>query len=359
MEPFSYFVGLDVHRQTISYCVKKADGGIEREGRLESKREALEQLGKQMGPEYLVGLEATICSHWIYNFLKPYAGAVWMGQPAKLKALQASKRKNDELDARTLADLLRCDLFPRCYVMPIELEMLRRQLRYRALLIREQTLFKNKAAGLLIECGVPYETRKLHSKKYFQQLLKEGEGMSEELRALLRLNRQQLEGVSSVARSLVKALKADPALRQRLLALSAIDGVGEITALTWALEVGQPQRFPNHNHAVSYCGLCKAENNSAGKEKRGPLSKKRNAILQTVLIETAHLAPQYNAQLRQTRDKALARGAKPNEAVIAVARKLVRYLLAVDRQYFAQRENAAAAGAPAATRPPLVSTSAA
>jgi hypothetical protein len=42
--------------------------------------------------------------------------------------------------------------------------------------VRERTLFKNKTAGLLIENGVPYETKKLHQRKYFQSLLKDGEG---------------------------------------------------------------------------------------------------------------------------------------------------------------------------------------
>ena len=43
-------------------------------------------------------------------------------------------------------------------------------------------LFKNKAAGLLIEHGVPYDSKKLHGKKYFGELLKNSEGMTESWR---------------------------------------------------------------------------------------------------------------------------------------------------------------------------------
>jgi transposase len=96
---------------------------------MEATRAALQAFGESLGANCAMGLEATICSHWIYNFLKPYSAQILMAQPAKLKALQAAKNKNDKLDARTLADLLRCNLFPECYVLPVDLEMLRRQLR--------------------------------------------------------------------------------------------------------------------------------------------------------------------------------------------------------------------------------------
>ena len=112
-------------------------------------------------------------------------------------------------------------------------------------------------------------------------------------------------------------------------------------ALTWAVEVGQPGRFPNERHAISYCGLCAAERESAGVQKRGPLSKQRNRFLQTTLIEAAHLAIVHNQKLRTIYETECQRGPK-NRATLEVARRLVRWLLAMDRQYFASRNAAAA-----------------
>jgi ribosomal protein L29 len=60
------------------------------------------------------------------------------------------------------------------------------------------------------------------------------------------------------------------------------------------------------------------------------------------LIECAKLAPQFNAKLAEVRQKALAGGANANQATIAVARKLVAYLLAVDRAFFASADRMAA-----------------
>ena len=104
-----------------------------------------------------------------------------------------------------------------------------------------------------------------------------------------------------------------------------------MTALTWVLEVGEVSRFSSAKHAVSYCGLCSAERSSAGIQKRSPISKQRNKHLQTVLVEAAKLSQHFNAELTLLHEKALLKGNR-NRATIAVARKLVAYLLAVDRR---------------------------
>jgi transposase IS116/IS110/IS902 family protein len=106
--------------------------------------------------------------------------------------------------------------------------------------------------------------------------------------------------------------------------------VGPITALTWALEIGDPHRFSSIGDACSYCGLTAALRSSAGKEQRGPISKQRNAWLQTILIEAAKVAPIWNPQLAAVHAKELAHS-HANRATLEVARKLVAYLLAVDK----------------------------
>src|SRR5262249_38090057 len=96
-----------------------------------------------------------------------------------------------------------------------------------------------------------------------------------------------------------------------------------------ALEVGDPQRFPSVGDAVRYCGLTSALDSSADKQKRGPISKQRNAHLQTVLVEAAKVAPRWNPQLAAVHAREVQRGHR-NRATLEVARKLVAYLLAVD-----------------------------
>jgi transposase len=309
-----HYIGFDVHKKTIAYCVKTADGHIVEEGTLQAQRMELCRWAKRRQVAWQGAMEATLFSAWIYDTLKPYAQQLSMGHPAKMKAITAGKKKSDCLDARTIADLLRCNLLPACYVLPPHLRDLRRLLRYRNLVVRQSVRMQNRMAGLLMESGAPKSLREV----------------PESVKDLLRMSRGSMEMFESTQKQLIKRLLCDPALEQRLERLMSIDGVGPITALTWALEVADPHRFSSVADAVSYCGLTAAFRSSAGKQQRGPISKQRNAWLQTALIEAAKLAPRWNPQLAALHAQQRERG-HANRATLQVARKLVAYLLAVDK----------------------------
>ena len=170
-----HYVGLDVHKKSIAYCVKQADGVIVREGAVEARREDLGAWAAKLPKPWTGAMEATLFSDWVYDQLTPYAAALKMGHPARMRAIATSKKKTDQIDARTICDLLRCDLLPPAYVMPPDLRQVRRVLRYRSLLVRAGVQMQNKIAGLLLEMGVEYDTPRLHRKKYFGQLLQEKE----------------------------------------------------------------------------------------------------------------------------------------------------------------------------------------
>jgi transposase len=78
-------------------------------------------------------MEATLFTGWIYDLLKLFARESKVAHPA-MKAITASKKKNDKIAARTIADLLRCNLLPECYMAPCAIRHLRRVLGYRNLI---------------------------------------------------------------------------------------------------------------------------------------------------------------------------------------------------------------------------------
>jgi transposase len=203
-------------------------------------------------------------------------------------------------------------------------------LRYRNLVVAQATQMKNKMSGLLMESGAEYNKQQLHGKKYFTELLGTLEEVPESVKDLLRLSRGALEVFETTQQQLLNRLKKETLLVKRLATLTSIRGVGDVTALTWALEMGNPHRFSSIGDAVSYCGLTSALVASADKQKRGPISKQRNAHMQTVLIEAAKLAPRWNPQLAAIHELELKRGNR-NRATLEVARRLVAYLLAVDK----------------------------
>ncbi|MGJ5821007.1 IS110 family transposase [Paludibaculum fermentans] len=325
-----YYLGLDVHKKTISYCLKLVDGSIVAEGTVSTQRKSLEAWLRQLPTPWCGAMEATLFTGWIYDFLLPHSRSLLVAHPAMLKAISASKKKNDKIDARKVADLLRCNLLPTCYMAPPELRELRRLLRYRSLMVRQAVRMKNKTAGLLMEVGAEYNKEKLPQPGYFRDLLETVEDVPDSVKDLLRISRGAAELFDEAQRRLVAGLLRNPLLKQRVARLRSIGGVGEILALTWAVEVGEPSRFPTVGRALSYCGLTGAQISSAGKDQRAPISKQRNKHIQTILIEAAKVAPLWNPQLKQVHERERSRG-NANRATLAVARKLVAYLLAVDR----------------------------
>jgi hypothetical protein len=136
---------------------------------------------------------------------------------------------------------------------------------------------------------------------------------------------------SRLTDAVVSSLERDPLLAERLKRLRTIPGVGPITALTWALEIGDVSRFQSVKQAISYCGLCSAERSSANRLVRMPISKQRNKHIQQTLVEAAKLAPRYSHELTLVYERERQRGNK-NRATLAVARKMVAYMLAVERR---------------------------
>jgi transposase len=184
-----------------------------------------------------------------------------------LQAITAAKKKNDRIDAERVAD---CSALICC---------------------------RNKMSGLLMEVGAPYSKRRLHGKQYFGILLGRLADIPDSIADLLKLSRSGVEMFESVQKRLLRALRENATIRDRVERLMSIPGVWEITALTWVLEVDETDRFRSLRQAASYCGLCSAQREFVSKEQRGPLSKKRNKHLQTALVEVANIAPLRNPLL--------------------------------------------------------------
>src|ERR1700674_4152060 len=326
-----YYIGLDVHKKTISYCVKDAAGKIHREGKIGSTRRELDAWIKTLPQPRMMAMEATIFTGWIYDHLLPHAEKVKVAHPLMLRAIAAAKRKNDKIDASKIADCLRCDFLPESYMTSTEIRDRRRTLRYRGLLVKQTVQMKNRISGLLMETGVSYNKRRLHKVGYFDELMSGNEEIDASIRPLLKLSRETINRSQKLDYALVSSLERDPLLKERLERLKTVPGVGPITALTWVLEIGDVARFQSIKQAISYCGLCGAEKSSADKVLRTPISKQRNKHIQRVLVEAAKLAPRQNHELALVYEREKQKG-NANRATLAVARKMVAYLLAVDRR---------------------------
>ena len=158
-----YYIGLDVHKKTISYCVKDVSGQICQEGKIGATRCELDGWMRTLPQPWTVAMEATIFTGWIYDHLLPHADGVKAAHPLMLRAIAAAKKKNDRIDAGKIADCLRCDFLPECHMASTEIRDRRRTLRYRHLLVRQMVQMKNRISGLLMETGVSYNKQRFQN----------------------------------------------------------------------------------------------------------------------------------------------------------------------------------------------------
>jgi transposase len=63
----THYIGFDVHKKSVSYCVKTGDGRIVEEGKLRATRQALRGWAQQRTEPWHGAMEATLFSGWIYD----------------------------------------------------------------------------------------------------------------------------------------------------------------------------------------------------------------------------------------------------------------------------------------------------
>jgi len=87
-----YYIGLDVHKRTISYCVKDGSGAIHAEGTIPATRFDLDRWMKTLPQPWTAAMEATVFTGWIHDHLLPHAAALKVAHPADAAAIAAAKK---------------------------------------------------------------------------------------------------------------------------------------------------------------------------------------------------------------------------------------------------------------------------
>src|ERR1700681_4546014 len=103
------YIGLDVHQATISAVVLDCTGRLVMESILETKASTILQFIHGLRGSLHVTFEEGTCAAWLHDLLKPHVTRVLVCDPRK-NALLKVGNKNDRIDSRKLAELLRSNL---------------------------------------------------------------------------------------------------------------------------------------------------------------------------------------------------------------------------------------------------------
>jgi transposase len=283
---------------------------------------------QRRGVQVRVGIEASGHTRWFERLLAELEMELWIGNPAKIAAQGVRKQKTDREDARLRLQLLREDRFPKLWVPSPENRDLRQLLWHRHRLVQMRTRVKNQLHAIALNEGVQRRSR-LWSKAGRAQLesFALAPWTARRRHDLLAL----LDQLTPQIAELSQAVELEAQRRPEVQRLLTHPGVGPITALAFVLVLGTPDRFRCGKQVGSYLGLIPCEDSSAGKQRRGHLSKQGNTLLRYLLVEAAQAAVRCDPEWRR-RFLHLAMRRQRNIAIAAMARKLAVSLYWLWRQ---------------------------
>jgi transposase len=324
MHPQKLTIGLDLGDRSSWYCVLDERGEVVLEQKLSTTPKGMEEVFGGM-PRSRIALETGMHSPWVSRLLNKLGHEVIVAHARNVRLIGESRRKDDRLDARTLARLARIDPQLLC---PVKHRSAKAQahltvIRARAGLVRARTALINVARGVTKSYGERLRgcsARNLNPEK--------AESLSPELRVALEPLLQEIESLSERIREYNERIEriAQEQYPETAL-LKQVKGVGTLVALTYMLTLEDPHRFQKSRDVGCYAGLQPGRRNSGQSEPQLRISKEGDAYLRGLLVQSAHhiLGPfGADSDLRRWGLKLAERGGKNGKkrAIVATARKL-------------------------------------
>ena len=357
-------IGLDVHTDTIAvaYVAQDYHAEVVSLGTIGTRQCDIAQLIRQLQSKrthLVVVYEAGPCGSWLYRDLTQKGHVCWVVAPSLIPTKPGDRVKTNRRDAINLARLMRSgDLTP-VYVPLGEDEALRDLCRAREDAIRDlkAAMCRLKAFRLrpeirdtgratwgpahlrrLSEVGCPTPTQQMVFQAYVR-------AVTEQTECLARLEPElHDEGQTWWLAPVVDALQA-------------LRGVPCTAAVTTVAELDDLTRCENPRQLMTYLGLIRAEYSTGERRRQGGITKTGKTHARRALVEGAwasrdpaqvsrHLQLRleklpkaiqdirWKAQVRLcTRDRQLsARGKKPHQVVVAIARALIACMCAMAKQ---------------------------
>jgi transposase len=324
-----YYVGIDLHKKTISICVVNQE-----RQKVEQKRFAcgvpetiVEYFGK-LG-KFQAVVEATASYEWLVRLLEPLAERIVLAHPKKLRVIAESTRKSDKIDARVLAEFLALDMIPHAYRPTPRQREHRVLVRHRSYLQRRLTSIRNKIRRILSDYNA--DRRDLFTAEglaYLDQVqLSEADRFAiQQLRLEWEFQRQQLKNLAVQFKQFIA--QAPVAEAEGRAVLQSIPGVGPVTTEVVLSELADPRRFRSAKGAVAYAGLAPGQRESAGKKHELHIERTGSKLLRWVLVEAAWQVVRRTGRWRLTFERLHGRLGR-KKAIVAIARRLLGVMMAL------------------------------
>lgn len=358
MDSFAGYVGLDVHKDSISAAIAETgrDGEIRFVGSIPNSPDAIEALLKRLEAkhgqlEYVY--EAGPCGYGVYRQLAAKGRACRVISPGHTPKKSADRIKNDTRDAITLARLLRAGELTFVWVPDATHEAMRDLVRARQRAAHDIRQARQRIQGFLLRMQRRYPSKPWSYRHRIWLANQSFEHIAQQLTFQNYLNaHEQAEARRELLDQQIKELLPHWSLFPVVQGLQALKGIALTIAVALVAEIGDFKRFAGPRQLMAYLGIVPGESSSGNSIRPRGITKAGNSALRALLYEAAWCyrtqpkvgsyiytrmprdLPQdlkdiaWKAQVRLTSRyrRLLARGKKSQIAVTAVARELLGFI---------------------------------
>jgi transposase len=356
-----FFVGLDVHKDTIAVAVAVAEVGRAPARLVANTAHDVGKLIKLLkrygdpGEVHMV-YEAGPTGYGLQRELSRRGYQCQVIAPSLIPKRAGDRVKTDRRDCLRLAELSRAGELRAIWIPDPADEAIRDLARAREDAVNARTQARHQLKSFLLRHEVRYPRRTSWSKLYYRWLATLNFVRSESQTAFTEYW-QAITSADERVKRLTDALVHSIAgwrFEAIVMALKALRGIDDISAIGLIAEIGDIGRFAHPRQLMAYLGLVPSEHSSGERVRRGSITKTGNAHARRLLTEAAwsyRFKPRigYQAQRRAEnlpqaiRDLAWkaqlrlsarfarlrARGVQINKVCVAVARELAGFVWAI------------------------------
>ena len=333
------YIGLDVHQATISAAVLDSNGKLIMESVLETKAITVLQFLQGLRGSLHVTFEEGMCAAWLHDLLKPHVTKVLVCDPRKNSLLKAGN-KNDRVDARKLAELLRTGLLSPVYHEENGVRMLRELCRSYLAVNRDLTRVMNRLKALYRSWAIPCAGQRVYAPRHRAEWLSKITEAGVRRRA--ELCYQQLDALQALRHQVRCDLLSESRKQKATNLLRQIPSIGPIRAALLIALIQTPHRFRTKRQLWAYSGLA-LQTSTSGEYRfvEGQLKRSKKALgirglninhnhdLKNIFKGAAIRAAGVPGPFQEFYAALVARGMKPSMARLTLAREIAAITLLV------------------------------
>jgi transposase len=301
MAEYSRFIGLDVHKEsvTVAYAQAGRQDPVDY-GDVANTPEAVARMVRKLAVDGDVRFcyEAGAMGYGLYRQIRSLGHECVVVAPSLIPRKPGNRVKTNRRDARSLAQLDRSGHLTSVYVPDQTQEAMRDLVRCREDFLSQQRMMRQRLGAFLLRCGRRFDG-KAWTQAHLQWLdQQEFDQPVQELvfREYLQQVRHAGQRLEELGKQLERCLEGW-ALRPLVEAYVALRGVALLTAITLAAELGDVSRFDSPRPMMAFLGLVPSEHSSA-RRRQGAITKTGNGHVRRALIESSW---SYRHTARMTR----------------------------------------------------------